>query len=85
MKLTQTLSRVVFDLLVYVHARALELKQSDHEDAMMELHSSDQTLVGRATRGCGVVLCEKGRDIFAKAVALVHDGMLLSTESGSPH
>ena len=75
-KLTHALSRVAFDLLVYVHARAVELKHDDEIDAMLELHSSDQTLVGRALRGCGVVVCEKGREAFARAVALVREAMI---------
>ena len=75
-QLTHALSRVAFDLLVYVHARAVELKHDDEIDAMLELHSSDQTLVGRALRGCGVVVCEKGREAFARAVALVREAMI---------
>ena len=75
LKLTHALSRVAFDLLVYVHARALELKRQEEADVMIELHSSDQTLVGKAMRGCGVVYCERGREIFARAVKLVRDVM----------
>ena len=75
-KLTHALSRVAFDLLVYVHARAVELKREDEMDVVLELHSSDQTLMGRAMRGCGVVVCEKGRATFARAVALVRDTMV---------
>jgi hypothetical protein len=45
-------------------------------DAVLELHSSDQTLMGRSMRGCGVVVCEKGRATFARAVALVRDTMV---------
>ena len=75
-KLTHALSRVAFDLLVYVHARAVELKHDDEMEAILELHSSDQTLVGRALRGCGVVVCEKGREAFARAVELVRDAMV---------
>ena len=66
---------MAFDLLVYVHARALELKHQDAADVMIELHSSDQTLVGKAMRGCGVVFCEKGREVFARAVTIVRDAM----------
>ena len=75
-KLTHALSRVAFDLLVYVHARAVELKHDDEIDVILELHSSDQTLVGRALRGCGVVVCEKGREAFARAVAFVQQAMI---------
>jgi hypothetical protein len=75
-KLTHALSRVAFDLLVYVHARAVELKRDNEMDVVLELHSSDQTLMGRAMRGCGVVVCEKGRATFARAVALVRDTMV---------
>ena len=81
-KLSQTLSRVSFDLIVFLHARALELKQNEETAAILELHSADQTLVGRAMRGCGVVFCEAGREIFARTVASVREAFSLS-EVGS--
>ena len=65
------LSRVAFDLLVYVHARATEIQREDGAEVVLTLHSSDETVVGRAMRGCGVVYCEAGRAVFARAVALV--------------
>ena len=68
-RLNQTLSRVAFDLLVYVHARAVELQREDGADVVLALHSSDETIVGRAMRGCGVVYCDAGRAIFERAVA----------------
>ena len=73
-KLNQALSRVAFDLLVYVYARAVELRP-DEGAAVLEMHSSDQTLIGRDTRGCGVVFCEAGRKVFASAVALVRGSL----------
>ena len=75
-KLNQALSRVAFDLLVYVHARAVDMKQEGEENAMLDLHSSDQTLVGKAMRGCGVVFCEAGRVAFVRAVKSVRDGLM---------
>lgn len=78
MKLTQALSRVSFDLLVYVHARTLELKEASAVSAVIELHSSDQTLMGKAMRGCGVVFCEKGRELFANAVTSIQSAMSAS-------
>ena len=74
-RLNQTLSRVAFDLLVYVHARAVELQRENEADIVLALHSSDQTVVGRAMRGSGVVFCEGGRKIFARAVSLVRDAL----------
>ena len=74
-RLNQTLSRVAFDLLVYVHARAVELQREDGADVVLALHSSDETIVGRAMRGCGVVYCDAGRAIFERAVALVRSGL----------
>jgi|EP00966_Prymnesium_polylepis_P274572 hypothetical protein len=68
-RLNQVLSRVAFDLLVYVHARATEIKREDGADVVLTLHSSDETVVGRAMRGCGVVYCEAGRAIFARAIS----------------
>ena len=75
-KLSQVLSRVAFDLLVYVHARAVKFQRDDGdvvEGAVLELHSSDQTLVGKGMRGCGVVFCEAGLGLFARAVTCVRD------------
>lgn len=75
-KLAMALSRVAFDLLVYVHARAMDIKQQDEASAVMDLHSSNQTLVGKAMRGCGVVLCETGRTIFVRAAKSVREGLV---------
>ena len=75
-KLKHTLCRVAFDLLVYVHARATELVQHDADrNVVLELHSSDQTLMGKSMRGCGVVHCEAGQLIFARATAAVRDAL----------
>ena len=75
-RLNQTLSRAAFDLLVYVHARATEIQREDGADVVLTLHSSDETVVGRAMRGCGVVYCEAGRAVFARAVALVRNALI---------
>lgn len=75
-KQTQVLYRAAFDLLVYVHARAVELRFEDGSDAFLELHSSDQALVGRSTRGSGVVYCADGRGIFFRAIQAVRGAML---------
>ena len=75
MRLNHTLSRVAFDLLVYSHARAVELGQQDGGEAVLELHSSDQTAVGREMRGSGIVYCRRGREIFIRAVELVRETM----------
>ena len=74
-RLTQTLSRVAFDLLVYVHARAVELQREEGADVVLTLHSSGETIVGRAMRGCGVVYCVEGRTIFTRAVSMVRDAL----------
>ena len=81
-KLTQVLSRVAFELIVYVHARAAEMRKDDVGRVLLELHSSDQTLVGKGMRGCGVVLCESGRVYFGRAIAHVR-GELASALAGS--
>jgi hypothetical protein len=75
MRLNHTLSRVAFDLLVYTYARAVELRQQDGGEAVLELHSSDQTVVGREMRGSGIVYCRRGREIFIRAVELVRETM----------
>ena len=72
-KLNQTLSRVAFELFVYVHARAMELKGEDGSSCMLELHSSDQTLVGKGMRGCGIVYCRQGREVLARSIELVRN------------
>ena len=72
-KLTQVLSRVAFDLIVYVHARAVETRRDDVGRVLLKLHSSDQTLVGKGMRGCGVVMCESGRVYFGRAIAHVRE------------
>jgi hypothetical protein len=81
-KLTQVLSRVAFELIVYVHARAVEMRKDDVGRVLLELHSSDQTLVGKGMRGCGVVLCESGRVYFGRAIAQVREE-LASALTGS--
>ena len=72
-KLNQTLSRVAFELFVYVHARAIEHKGEDGSACMFELHSSEQTLVGKEMRGCGVVYCRQGREVLARSIELVRN------------
>ena len=74
-RLNLTLSRAAFDLLVYIHARAEELQREDGVEAVIELQSADQTVVGRAMRGSGVVYCEAGRSILARTLALVREAM----------
>ena len=46
-KTSHTLSRAAFDMIVYVHARAEEIRQKDGADVVLELQSSDETLRGR--------------------------------------
>ena len=75
-------SRVAFELIVYVHARAVEMRKDDVGRVLLELHSSDQTLVGKGMRGCGVVLCESGRVYFGRAIAQVREE-LASALTGS--
>ena len=70
-KLTQVLSRVAFDLIVYVHARANEIMRETGEDILIELHSSDQSTGGKAMRGCGIVFCDAGRAIVARVLGFV--------------
>ena len=72
-KTRQTLSRAAFDMIVYVHARAEEIRQRDGGEAILELQSSDETLRGRDLRGCGVVYCKNGRTIFAAACERVRE------------
>ena len=82
-KLKHAVSRVAFDLLVYVHARSLELQQEEDAQAVLELHSSDQTLVGKAMRGCGIVCCATGRVLFARAASRLRETILRGSRSPS--
>ena len=72
-KLGQTLSRVAFELFVYVHARAVELQGEEESPGVLELHSSDQTLVGRGQRGCGLVYCGRGREALVRSIELARN------------
>ena len=51
-------------------------KNEVQQNAVLDLHSSDQTLVGKAMRGCGVVFCETGRAVFVRAAESVRDGLV---------
>ena len=79
-KLSLTLSRTAFELFVYVHARAHELQSEKGPTGMLQLHSSDQTLVGRGMRGCGLVYCRDGREALARSIELVRDTLLSPVE-----
>eukprot|EP00966_Prymnesium_polylepis_P283611 6552422-Prymnesium_polylepis.3 len=65
-RLNQTLSRVAFDLLVYVHARAVELQREDGASVVLALHSSSETIVGRALLRVAAASCTVTR--VAKSV-----------------
>lgn len=80
-KLRLTLSRAAFELLVYTHARAVELRDEEGSKGVLELHNSDQTLVGRGMRGCGLVYCALGRDALVRSIEQIRD--TLSSESHS--
>ena len=75
-KLSQTLARVAFDVFVFMHARAIEIqREQGADDAVIALHSSDQTLTGKALRGCGVVCCADGRGILARAITMMKESL----------
>ena len=75
-KLSQTLGRVAFDVFVFMHARAIEIqREQGADDAVIALHSSDQTLTGKALRGCGVVCCADGRGILARAITMMKESL----------
>ena len=69
-RLDRALARVASDTLAYLSVLALEARSED-EDAVLELHSTDQRLVGISTRGCGVVFDATGRTLFESAVTQV--------------
>ena len=77
--ISHTISRALFDLLVYVHARAVEIKHAEVRlNAVLDLHSAGQTLSGKMMRGSGVVFCEEGRGVFTRACKLVREGLQCS-------
>ena len=78
-KLNHVLARSLFDLLFYVHARAVELASKDGsgDEIVLLLHNSDQTLGGKAMRGCGVVCCEAGRRLFANAMLQTRNELVI--------
>ena len=69
------MSRVAFDLLVYVHARASEIQRAEDMHIVLDLHSADETLRGKEMRGSGIVFCEEGRSVFVRACKLVRDAL----------
>ena len=72
-RLEKTLSRIAYDAIQYVHARATAACE-DAADVVLELQSADQTLAGKPLRGCGLVYCRRGRLLFEQAVAKARDG-----------
>jgi len=79
-RLEKTLSRITYDAIQYVHARATAACE-DAADVVLELQSADQTLAGKPLRGCGLVYCSKGRALFEKAVAEARVGSSASLAS----
>ena len=73
-RVTYVISRVAFDLFVYLHARAVELRRELQADtAVLVLQGAFQTLHGRELRGCGIVHGGKGRELFAQTATSVRD------------
>jgi len=77
--LAASMARHATDVLTYVAARAKELV-GDGECAIIEMQTVDQMLHGRATRGSGLVVCEKGMALVERAAA----GMLNDTTHIEP-
>lgn len=76
-KLTQVLSKVAFSLIVFVHASANQLVKEEGLECLIELHSSEQSLGGKALRGCGIVYCETGGEVVKRALQLVRGGLTM--------
>ena len=68
-RLDRTLARVASDVLAYLSVVALEGDEDD--EVVIELHNTDQRLIGICTRGCGIVFCEQGRTRFESAATRV--------------
>jgi hypothetical protein len=67
-QLAAAMARHATDVLTYIAARAKEMV-GEGESAIIEMQTVDQTLHGRATRGSGLVVCEKGMALVEKAAA----------------
>ena len=69
-RMNKILARAAFDALMYLYASALDT-QDDGDDArcLLKLHTTKERLVGPASRGCGIVYCERGESLFKKACA----------------
>ena len=72
-RLEKTLSRIAYDVLQFVHARASATL--DDSDAVLELQSADQTLAGKPLRGCGLVYCRRGRALLERVVEEARVGL----------
>ena len=69
-RVNRTLARVASDTLAYLSVVALEGQHGgDADDVVLELHTTDQRLMGMSTRGCGIVFNAHGRVLFESAVA----------------
>jgi uncharacterized protein (DUF2267 family) len=67
-RIHKVLSRTAADVLAYLHAMAIsQLKEADA--VVLELHTTDQRLVGMETKGSGIVFCPQGRILFEQVVA----------------
>ena len=72
-RLEKTLSRITCDAIQFVHTRATA--GLDDSDVVLELQSADQTLAGKSLRGCGLVYCRRGREMFERAVQDARAGL----------
>ena len=72
-RLSKALARAAFDTLAFLYERARMLCEDGSEEseagALLQLHHTEQRLVGPSSRGCGVVYCAKGRAVFQRARA----------------
>lgn len=68
-RLARTLDRCVSDTLAYLNAKAAAMRGESDSGAVLQLHAADDTLGGKALRGSGLVFCEKGAELFERALA----------------
>jgi hypothetical protein len=68
-RLQKVVGRTSADVFAYVQSIVMRDAGGVDGGVVLELHNTDQRLSGLETRGSGIVLCEKGLELFEGVVA----------------
>jgi hypothetical protein len=71
-RLQRVVGRAATDLMAYLHSTATAMRD---DEAVLELHRTDERLSGIDTRGSGLVVCDRGWSLFGRAVAKMIDSL----------